>query len=90
LKNDLLLEGALHLPKGSTFALNRISTIDMILVESLEMNLFPCTETLASKRVPMTMMDADIGFEMVPGCNTTFYLELKDYYRESPFDRADP
>ena len=90
LKTALSLEGSLTLPKGSTFALNRISTIDMILVESLEMHLFPCTEALATKRVPMTMMDADTGFEMAPGCNTTFYLELKDYYRESPFDRADP
>ena len=90
LKNDLRLTETLVLPKDSTLAINQIEAFGPPYLEFITLRLFPCTAALANQRLDMILLDDQYGFELDLNCKISVYLEIKDHYRESYFERTQP
>ena len=86
LNRTLDLGEGIVLTQNSKLAVNHREFMSPPAIETLTLRLYPCTEPLASRKVPMLILEDLYGIEMGQGCQISMYLELRDYFKESYFE----
>jgi hypothetical protein len=89
LKEELPVREGLSLPKGATMALQSVDFFGPPYLASFSMRWFPCPDALANERTGLLILDRIYGFELDWNCKISLMLEIRDFYRESYFEKTE-
>ncbi|MBU6153525.1 MAG: hypothetical protein KGP28_04410 [Bdellovibrionales bacterium] len=89
LKQNLEILPSLVLPKGAHVAVNSIDFFGPPYLASYGLKLFPCPESIAERRIDMVILDNAYGIELDWNCRISLFLEVRDFYRESYFEKIN-
>ncbi len=86
LKSELEVTEDFLLPAGTRFVVENHQILSPPSIAILNLHIESCGREIASREVPLVILDEIIGFEMSRNCRIALYLELSDYYQESLFE----
>jgi hypothetical protein len=86
LKTDLEVAEDLILPAGTRFVIENHQVLSPPSIAIMNLRLESCGREIASREVPLVILEETFGFEMARNCRIALYLELGEYYEESYFE----
>ena len=90
LKKSLHINQTLTLKAGTTFTAHDMTPLGEVQVEAFEFSFAPCSPSIDSATIDMTILNNLYGFELDSHCSAVFYVEFKDFYRDSYFEKKQP
>lgn len=90
LKKPMKLAHNLTIKAGTTFTIQELTPLHEIQVESFDVTFAPCSPLMDQREAPMVILDGKFGAELNAHCTMTFYVEFKDLYQESFFEKKNP